>query len=227
MKLQHVLEASYQPHPDTVCRDCKAKFNFNEEAEHGFFKDDVKCPNCGVNVFRDSRIMIKTKKPRRAGIGPSAEHVMSRLREARYFGDKRSPWLRDAMLIAKTNMDQSTNEEEWEFWDDYKVWLNENTKMLSQIYDVLKADRNTFLEQFEARNPDAAHRRLLAPRGSSRNENDRREYAAELWSGNMSHEEFPILKEFIRLQDNKERVDYTMMVGNTMFDLLGGLRDEH
>ncbi len=84
MKLQYILEVRYQSQPDTVCWDCKTKFNFNEEGRGGFFKDDVKCPNCGVNIFRDSRIMIKTKKPRRSSIGPSAEHIRSRLREATY-----------------------------------------------------------------------------------------------------------------------------------------------
>jgi len=139
------------------------------------------------------------------------QHVL----EARYSGDKRAPWLRDALTVAKTRKERVSKEEDWDFWNDYQDWLNDNKKMLSQIYNALKADRDHSIARFE--DPDHNHYR----------DDDRREFSAELWASNMSHEEFPIFKEFIRMQSNKEQIDFSMMVGNTMFDLLGGLRDEH
>jgi len=142
------------------------------------------------------------------------QHVL----EARYAGDNRPLWLKDALFIAKNNMDRASNEDEWEFWDDYKNWLNSNTKILSQIFNTIKADRDHSLERFE--DPDPIDRE-----GRSQ-WNERREVHAELWSSNSSHEEFPIFKAFIQEQRTKEQIDYAMMVGNEMFDLLGGLRDE-
>jgi len=153
------------------------------------------------------------------------QHIL----EAKYFGDKRPLWLKDAFTVAETNMERAPNEKDWDFWNEYKDWITTNTKMLNQIYDTLKAERDQHLARFEEPDARAVHqamyRHTQLPR--SQEDNDRREFSAELWASNMSHEEFPIFKEFIRMQEGKEQIDYSMMVGNTMFDILGGLRDEH
>ncbi len=132
--------------------------------------------------------------------------------EARYDAtNRREPWLTDALKIAETNKDRATNEGEWEFWDDYKLWLKDHNGILSQIYQAIKDDRDTYLDRFDDPNPG---------------DDDSREVAAEMWSSHVSYEQYPIYTEFLKKQHNKEQIDYSMMVGNTMFDLLGGLRDE-
>ncbi len=144
--------------------------------------------------------------------------------EAKYDATNRQElWLKDALTIAETNKDRATNEDEWEFWDDYKLWLEDHVGILSQIYQAIKADRDTYLDQFD--DPDPAL--IQSTREIANSGNDRsREVAAEIWSSSTEGPSYPIFKEFRSKMDTEEQHDYASMVGNTMFDILGGLRDE-
>lgn len=135
--------------------------------------------------------------------------------EAKY-ASRGETWLKDALIVAETNKDRATNEDEWEYWDDYKLWIEDHVKILTQIYDAIKEDRDNYLDQFEDPDP-----------GRQIQDEDSREVAAELWSSNLEHEQYPIFKEFSNKMNTEEQLDYANMVGNTMFDLLGGLRDEN
>ena len=137
---------------------------------------------------------------------------VKQLLEAKYDATNRqNPWLKDALTIAETNKDRATNEDEWEFWDDYKLWLEDHTGILSQIYQAIKADRDTYLDRFD--DPDPGN-------------DSGREVGAEIWSSSTEDLNYPIFKEFRSKMDTEEQHDYASMVGNTMFDILGGLRDE-
>ncbi len=142
---------------------------------------------------------------------------IKRLLEATYAPRRRETWLTGALSIAETNKDRATNEDEWEFWDDYKLWLEDHVGILSQIYDAIKADRDTYLDRFEDPDPIAATRSRWK---------DSQEVAAEIWSSSTDDDSYPIFKEFRNKMNTEEQHDYASMVGNTMFDLLGGLRDE-
>lgn len=146
--------------------------------------------------------------------------------EARIHGRKDQSWMHDAFTIADNNIrrakqgykEGATLQAELEYWNEYKDWINENRQILQTWYEEIKSDRDTFVEHAK----DMLKGRETAGKVW---EEANRLRQAEIWSGNIDQHDYKTYWNLIE-DATKEEHDFTIMISNTMMDLLGGLRDE-
>ena len=64
LKIKHILEARYAAPPDTQCKRCGKKFNFDDvlQRETSFFRDFAMCPGCQMKILRDTRKKLHEAK---------------------------------------------------------------------------------------------------------------------------------------------------------------------
>ena len=201
MKFHQILEATYHGQTDTTCQSCGNRFDYDKVSEDRFFKDFAYCPNCGK---------------------PVARKYQNRVVEAKYAGHKDEQWLHDAKLIADGNLKRNAvgRPGEVEYWENYKEWCEDNRNILQKLYDQIKDDRDHFLSVV-TKMPELRDRAKTVKIWTDA----LRQRKAEVWSGNIDQHDYPLYWELID-NDNPAYHDYTIMVSNTMIDILGGLRDE-
>lgn len=207
LKIKHILEARYAAPPDTECKRCGERFNFDsvqqQETSH-FTKSMIdslratgftKCPGCQMKILRDTR---------------------KKLREAKYAGDPReSQWFKDLQHIIRHNIHEygDTDRDQEAMYR----WANDYKQILEKLYREVIQSRDTFIEDWNETWYEDHPRNV-----SEELQKKRREHAADLWLSTEEHFKTSSIYGELRRRHSIGWVDTIM---NLMVDVAGGIRE--
>ncbi len=204
MKIKHILEARYAAPPDTECKRCGERFNFDDvlrsESDSSFrdqayYWDHAKCPGCQMKILRDTR---------------------KRLHEAKYAGDPReSQWFKDLKHIIRHNIHEYGDTDHDQ--EGMYRWANDYKQILEKLYREVLQSRDDFIEDwhetwFEDHDENV----------SEEVQKKRREHAADLWLSTEEHFNTSTIYRELRRRHSTSWVDFVM---NLMVDVAGGMRE--